>query len=135
MYVPDMTDTSHQTLRVVAFWEKDDGFLGLQFQGGSWRLPMILRRGDLFGRDRHDSRATFARQHLDYFDFQPMYDTLRCTEQECFPRRSRTGPADFNRYDPDFVDRYRLLPAVTVGQFVDLAIVYSRRAAKWHLRP
>jgi hypothetical protein len=44
-----------------------------------------------------------------------MYDVLRSTEQECLPRRTRTGPADFNRYDPDFVYRYRLRIARPIG--------------------
>lgn len=117
---------------LAVFWDKgDDIVVGWQYQGWQWRLAMILRRDGLYGRGQHEARAAFARQHLDYFDFRPMYDTLGCTEEDTLPRRSRTGPADFNRYDPAFVYRYRLLPDVTVRQFVDLATVYSRWAARW----
>ncbi len=132
-WAPEVGSTSRQPLLSI-YWDKGDGVIvGWQYQGGQWRLAMIVRRSDLVGRGRHDARARFASEHLDYFDFSTMYEVLDCTEQDTRPRRPRVDPAGFNRYDPDFVYRYRLLPQVTTGQFVDLAVAYSRRAAEWEL--
>ena len=126
---PEVGFTNGQPVLAI-FWDKGDGVIvGWQYQGRHWRLAMILRRHDLYGRGRHEARSAFAREHLDYFDFQPMYDVLGCTEEDCQPQRGRTPPTDFNRYEPDFLYKYRLLPDVTVRQFLDLAIVYSKWAA------
>jgi hypothetical protein len=117
---------------LAGFWKaNEDVVVGWQYQGRQWRLAMILKGDELHGRGRHTERAAFAREHLDYFDFNPMYETLGTTEEECLPRRTRTDGTGFNRYDPDFVYRYRLLPDVTVDKFVRLAISYSRWAAEW----
>lgn len=89
---------------LAASWDKGDGVIvGWQYQGRHRRLAMILSRDGLHGRGLHDAHAAFAREHVDFFDFSPMYEALTCTEAD--PRRSRLGPTDFNRYDPDFVYR------------------------------
>jgi hypothetical protein len=117
-----------------AFWKAaEDAYVGWQFQGRQWRLAMILRSSSLYGKGRHDARAKFAAQHETYFDFTPMYAIFDCAEADCLPRKTHISPRGFNRYDPDFVYRYRNLPESTVGQLVDLAVTYSRRAEAWSL--
>jgi hypothetical protein len=89
-----------------AFWRKGPRlFVGWQYQARQWRLAMIVKDRELVGRTQQhrDARAEYARSYRNFFDFTPMYDVLGCTEQNCLPPRSRTGPDDFNRYDPDFV--------------------------------
>jgi hypothetical protein len=137
---------SNGTPLLAAFWDAEKSehgddrhgpelLVGWQQQGRQWRLAMVLRKNELWGRGHHDARADFARHHLDYFDFQLIHEAIGVDEQECLPR-SRIAAKEFNKYEPDFVYRYRNLPTeVTVGQFVDLAATYSRRAAEWIFGP
>lgn len=123
--------TNKQPL-LAAFWRvREHVVVGWQAQGRQWRLAMILTAPDVVGRGSHAKRAAFAAEHADYFEFGPMYELLQCSEVSCMPVTARTPPHGFNRYDPDFVYRYRLLPDVTVEQLVDLAVVYSKHAAEW----
>lgn len=117
-----------------AFWKTSDTvYTGWQYQGRQWRLAMVLTNPTIAGKTagQREARAAYARQHLDFFNFEPMYKLLGCTEQDCLPPRGRTGPTDFNHYAPQFVYQYRLLPEVTVSQFVDLAVSYSHTIAQW----
>jgi hypothetical protein len=125
---------AHGEPLLAAFWEcANNVFVGWQQQGHQWRLAMIMRANGLVGRGLHYRRATYARDREGYFDFTATCETLQCSGGECLPRAS-VGPAGFNRFDPDFVYRYRRLPeTTTVGAFVDLAVHYSRWAASWAL--
>jgi len=123
---------AHGEPLLAIFWQKsDDVIVGWQYQSRQWRLAMILNGEGLWGKGLHEARATYARQHDDYFDFQPMYDLLERTEDDCRPKRPRIAPDGFNRFDPGFIYRYRLVPDVTVQQFVELAMTYSHRATQW----
>lgn len=117
---------------LAAFWDGEHGDgVGWQYQGGQWRLAMVL--GTLSGRGPAAAarRAEYAARYERWFDFNTMYKVLGCTEADVMPKRARTPPDGFNKYDPDFVYRYRRLPEVTVRQFVDLALAYSAAAADW----
>lgn len=62
---PEIGFTNGQPLLAI-FWDKGDGVIvGWQYQGGQWRVAMILSREGLEGRGLHEARATFARQHME----------------------------------------------------------------------
>jgi hypothetical protein len=118
---------------LAAFWLGPDGDgVGWQFQGRQWRLAMIVatRRG--VGTQRAAERAAFAAKHVRWFDFTPLYRTLHVTDEDVRPKNARVPADGFNKYDPDFVYRYRLLPQdATVSQFVELAVAYGKAAQAW----
>jgi len=124
-----------QTL-LAAFWDGPDGNgVGWQFQGGQWRLAMIV--GTLHGRgpEKAAERARFAAEHIGWFDFTRLHDTLGVTDDDVRPTHARIAADAFNKYDPDFVYRYRLLPArTTVREFVDLAVGYAEAARAWQFK-
>jgi hypothetical protein len=118
---------------VASFWQaSEDLYAGWQLQGGQWRLALILRSPQLFGRGRLDERFEFARRHLDYFDFTGLSKGLGVDEETLLPRRNARS-RDFNSYEPDFVYQYRRLPSgATIGQLIELASLHSEHAATWH---
>jgi hypothetical protein len=83
------------------------------------------------GPNKAAERAAVAARQVTWFDFTVLCDVLGCADADVMPRRVRVPPDGFNKYDPDFVYRYRLLPDVTVSQFVDLAVAYSKAAVSW----
>ncbi|MEQ3553905.1 hypothetical protein WIS52_25810 [Pseudonocardia nematodicida] len=119
------------------FWEAAAGvWVGWQYQDRQWRLAMILSSPDLFGRGKHPARAEFALAHHDFFDFTRVPEIVGVPESALLPRSSRARAGEFNKYDPDFLYRYRVLPErVTVGEIVDLAVECSSRAADWFPSP
>jgi hypothetical protein len=120
---------SHAAALVSALWSNEQGDgVGWQLQGGGWQLAMILQT--LSGRDERAraARAARAAKHEDWFDFAAL---ARAAGTQ--PGTRRTYPATgFNRYDPDFVYRsQKLPPGITVGQIIDLAMIYGRAAQQW----
>jgi hypothetical protein len=118
------------------FWRAaQDVWAGWQFQGGQWRLALILREPDLFGRGHRNDRAAFAVREPGFFDFTAVGDVLGVDEQSLRPRKTAKAP-EFNAYEPDFVYQYRRLSAdTTVGQLVELAARSSRHCARWRPTP
>lgn len=118
---------------LAGFWAAaDDVFVGWQYQGRQWRLAMILRSADLHGRGRHPARERFALDHEDFFDFARVPGIVGRSESELLPKSSPSRAGTFNKYDPDFLYRYRVLPErVTVGDVVRLAVEFSQWAAEW----
>jgi hypothetical protein len=117
-----------------AYWGPSDGDqIGWQQQGKQWRLAMILR--NLAGRDEAAirRRERYADERQDWFSFDLFCQVLGVTDADVRPR-VRGGPEGWQRYNPDFVYRYRLLPATaTVEKLVELAEVYGRKAEDWTL--
>lgn len=104
--------------------------VGWQFQEDQWRLAMILP--GIAGRGTADRarRNDFASRYRPWFDFAPLEAILGSLTRG---RRSATPVGDFNVFDPDFVYDYRSVPAITVGQLVELGTEYARRAAAFQL--
>jgi hypothetical protein len=124
---------SHGQPVLSAYWRKTNGdSVGWQQQGRQWRLAMIL--ASLQGRTtRHISaRERYAAAHQEWFDFAPFCQVLRVSESDV-TARTAAGPDGWQRFNPDFVYRYRLLPATTtVNQYVRTARAYGHAAQAWH---
>jgi hypothetical protein len=123
---------SHGQPVLSAYWRRSNGdSIGWQQQSRQWRLAMIL--ASLQGRStRHiKTRERFATAHQEWFDFGPFCEVLRVDEPHV-TARTAAGPDGWQRFNPDFVYRYRLLPpATTVNQMVRIARVYGRAAEEW----
>jgi hypothetical protein len=104
---------------------------GWQFQTGQWRLALRVRK-DHRGRgdDAYQRREQFARRNLDWFDFSS-FSVLTGVGVKPPPKSHEARSDGFNKYDPDFIYRYRLLSEATGQQLVDLAVTYTIRAAEF----
>jgi hypothetical protein len=105
--------------------------VGWQLQGDQWRLAMAFRDDDrYYGRENThwENRATFAREHRDWFDF----DAVRDVTGTATPERPGIGAdGGFLRFNPDFVYRYLPVPGLTVADALTLAVTYGKRAIEW----
>jgi hypothetical protein len=118
---------------LAGFWRAvDEVLVGWQMQGRYWRLAMVLTAAGMKGVGLHPERAEYAGRHEDYFDFTKMTPVLGVPEASLRPKSTSALVGGFNRYDPDFVYRYRRLPeAITAAEVVDLAVAYSEWASSW----
>ncbi len=109
----------------------DGNEAGWQYQQGQWRLAMILPT--MAGRSPADreKRERHAAAHPRWFDFGPFSKITGGPETP--PPRAAESTGRFNRYDPDFVYRYRPLPNPSVAQITDLALAYSKLALEFPL--
>ena len=115
------------------YWAGPQRRVGWQFQNGQWRLALMF--GDLAGRtdESRTARVQAAREHIEYFDFGPMQDVLGLDDGRA--RSDHHSKLEFNRFDDDFVYRYRkLAPDTPVGTVVELGVTYARHAADWSTR-
>jgi hypothetical protein len=115
------------------YWAGPRRRVGWQFQNGQWRLAMMF--GDLAGRsdESRAARVQAAREHSEFFDFGPMQNALG--HDDIRARWAHDGRLDFNRFDDDFVYRYRkLAPETSVATIVELGVTYARHAAEWSTR-
>jgi hypothetical protein len=118
---------------VECFWTfrsvgaKEDR-VGWQYQNHQWRLAMQLRT--LAGRGESDRarRMSFAAEHETWFDFDALSRAVGDSVSWGAPRTISTG---FNRYDPDFVYRYRRVNAPSVSHVRALASATSRAAVEF----
>jgi hypothetical protein len=122
------SDFTRGNVLIEAFTPAADGDrIGWQLQGGQWRLAVVA--GTHGGRTddvRAARHAYVADRYGSWFDFAPLVEVVG---PKPIPRAEAGG--DFNRYDPDFVYRYRSVPRLTVTQLRELARRYQSRAANW----
>ena len=122
------SDFTRGNVLIEAFVPTADGDrVGWQLQGGQWRLAVIS--GSHAGRteELRAARHTYvADRYGTWFDFAPVTEVVG---PAAVPRAELAG--DFNRYDPDFVYRYRPVPRLTVAQLRELARQYQARASTW----
>lgn len=122
------SDFTRGNVLIEAFAPTADGDrVGWQLQGGQWRLAVIS--GSHAGRtgELRAARHTYvADRYGTWFDFAPVTEVVG---PAAVPRAELAG--DFNRYDPDFVYRYRPVPRLTVAQLRELARQYQARASIW----
>jgi hypothetical protein len=69
--------------------------------------------------------------HQSWFDFTDVCKLLRVADIDV-TARTATGPGGWQRFNPDFVYRYRRLPdATTVNRLVSIARAYGIAAQRW----
>lgn len=106
----------------------DGDEIGWQYQHDQWRLAVICGRD--VGRTDELRRAReqhVARSYGAWFDFEAL-SRLPGRERAPVPKKEIAG--GFNRYDPDFVYRYRKLPALTLGELIELSGRYLEAAVE-----
>ncbi len=102
--------------------------VGWQYQGGQFRLAIVLESLAGRGPDAKKRREVCARGYDGWFDFSRFHAVLGTTDETTIPRRARDG---FCHYDPTFVYRYRKPSSMTVGQLLDLGVVYVQAAREF----
>jgi len=138
--VPTWTEVglTNGTPLMSAYWKKDEAgnAVGWQCQGNQWRLAMILKTMSGRGDGPGGARAAYAASQSGWFEFEPLCQILEARDRDLRPEGGKTPLDGFNKYDPDFVYRYRRLPTHTpVGRIIDLAVVYGQAAATWTFDP
>jgi hypothetical protein len=121
--------TNAQTL-IEWFCESDrapNARFGWQLQGNQFRLALITPH--LAGRTAADRQARFdfAKANEDLFDFSYLDEILRTEGSATKPMPKPSNPLGFNRYDPDFVYRYKLTPDITIAQLETAAISVAHK--------
>jgi len=99
---------------------------GWQLQGTQFRLALITPH--LGGRTQSDRQARFdfAKSNEELFDFSPLDQILGTEGVAIKPLPKSDNTFGFNRYDPDFVYRYKSTPRITVAQLEVAAVAFAR---------
>jgi len=100
---------------------------GWQLQGDQFRLALITPH--LEGRSdiARQARFDFAKENEDFFDFGDLDKILGTEVSATKPLPGPSNPLGFNRYDPNFVYRYKLTPHITVRQLENAAVAVARK--------
>lgn len=137
--LPDVTirweaDFTNGSPLVAAFIDKGNGdWLGWQYQHGQWRAAVITEQHKGRGEELRDMReASVAARYGSWFDFKAIPTLVEREVRDVPPREASGG---FNHYAPDFVYRYRKLPALTQDELLALSHHYLCAAAEWPDRP
>lgn len=119
---------------MAAFVDKGNGdWLGWQYQRGQWRVAVITEHHKGRGEELRDLReASVAARYALWFDFRAIPTLVERDISDVPPREASGG---FNHYAPDFVYRYRKLPALTENELRVLSYHYLCAAAGWPDRP
>lgn len=114
----------------AAFVKKESGdWIGWQYQHGQWRLAVITHQLKGRGEELRERRAAFvAERYASWFDFEAVASLIGRDISVVPPREAAGG---FNHYAPDFVYRYRKLPALTQEELIKLSHHYLSAAAAW----
>lgn len=99
---------------------------GWQLQENQFRLALIVPHLKGTEPGKREARFEFAKANEDLFDFATVDGILGTTKVPLMPTPSITSHG-FNRFDPDFVYRYKQTPDLTVEQLEAAAIVIARR--------
>jgi PD-(D/E)XK nuclease superfamily len=99
---------------------------GWQLQEDQFRLALIAPHLKGTQPEQRQARFEFAKANEDLFDFAAIDDILGTSAAPLMPilRASSHG---FNRFDPDFVYRYKQAPDLTVAQLEAAAVAIARR--------
>jgi hypothetical protein len=100
--------------------------VGWQLQGIQWRLAVktasYVGSSDESIQRRHDYVAT---EYSSWFDFSDIPLMIAGFSDKTPPIEKQGG---FNRFNPDFVHRYRKIPGLTIAQLRMLSTHYIKRA-------
>lgn len=102
--------------------------VGWQLQGLQWRLAVIsasfVGDSEKLIIDRHEY---VKREYGDWFDFSEL-PLMVAHLSDKPPRAEEKG--GFNRFNPDFVYRYRKVPNMTIEELQRLSVHFIKRALK-----
>jgi len=100
---------------------------GWQLQGDQFRLALITPHLEGRSEVARQARFDFAKRNEDLFDFGYLDKILGTEGSLTKPLHGPGNPLGFNRYDPDFVYRYKLAPHITVCQLQAAAVIVAKR--------
>jgi hypothetical protein len=100
---------------------------GWQLQGDQFRLALITPHLEGRSEVARQARFDFAKGNEDLFDFGYLDKILGTEGLATKPLPSPSNSLGFNRYDPDFVYRYKLTPRITVCQLEIAAVAVAKR--------
>lgn len=98
---------------------------GWQYQGGTFRLALILPHLDGKGPESKNIRAAFARNHPEYFSFDHLDSILDSAGTKLSNNKQGKTEGEFNHFDPDFIYRYKKLPDLSVDQVLKAAVAHA----------
>ena len=103
---------------------------GWQLQGDRFQLAIKTPHlGGVLEAERQ-ARYDFAKANEDLFDFGLLDDILGTADSAAQPLPRPGNPLGFNRYDPDFVYRYKKTPDLTVAQLEAAAVAFALKACE-----
>lgn len=100
---------------------------GWQLQNNQFRLAIITPHLEGRSEAERQARYEFANANEDLFDFGYLDEILGTAASPTRPSPRRNSPLGFNRFDPDFVYRYKEAPHLEVGQLEKAAVAVARR--------
>ncbi len=102
---------------------------GWQLQGDQFRLALITPHLEGRSEVARQARFDFAKRNEDLFDFGYLDKILGTEGSLTKPLHGPSNPLGFNRYDPDFVYRYKLTAHITVRQLEAAAVMVAKRVS------
>lgn len=111
--------------------EQNEFSAGCQYQGGTFRLALVLPHLAGKGLDSKNTRAAFAQNHPEYFSFDHLDPILDSAGVKMSDNKQGKSDGDFNHFDPDFLYRYKKLPNLTVEQVRQAALAHAHHLAEW----
>lgn len=97
---------------------------GWQYQGGQFRLALIIPHLVGKGSDGKELRAAFARNYPEYFSFDHLDRILDSSRVNLSENKQGKIVGAFNHFDPDFIYRYKKLPHLSVEQLTEAAMAH-----------
>jgi hypothetical protein len=101
-----------------------------QLQDGQFRLALITPHLSGASEAERQARYDFAKANEDLFDFVLLDDILGTAGSAAKPLPRPENPLGFNRFDPDFVYRYKKTPYLTVAQLEVAAVAFALKACE-----
>jgi hypothetical protein len=119
------------TPHLSAFAGQGKRWIGWQFQQDQFRLCAIFDDNHLYGNEPRKQRARSeeAKKLADaniWFNFDELERVLGARASR--PTRARPDENGFNKYDPNFVYRYRQVRDLTQGELIALGSFYLQAA-------
>lgn len=111
-----------------------DGYIfeaGWQFQGGQFRLALILPHLVGKGPDSKERRAAFSRNYPEYFSFDHLDRILDSSSVNLSENKQGKIDGAFNHFAPDFIYRYKKLPHLSVEQLTEAAMAHTQYLSRW----
>jgi hypothetical protein len=101
-----------------------------QLQGDQFRLAIITPHLRGVSEAERQARYDFAKANEDLFDFGLLDNILGTAGSAARPLPRPGNLLGFNRYDPDFVYRYKKTPDLTVAQLEAAAVAFAVKACE-----